>query len=473
MNKVTKIMLGGVVILSLITGVLYYTNYMKGKNSVVSSSTSSSVKSQVSDINWATYSTNDITLNGDSVEITKEGTYTLTGTITNGLIKVNVDGNVKLILNGVSITNSSGPAIYIENGTVEIETVDGTTNTIEDGSAYSGYEEDVNGAIFSKDDLILSGEGTLKVTSNYEDAIVSKDDLKITSGTYIITSKDDGIRGTDSVEITGGEFTINSLGDAIKSTKEDDTEKGFVLITGGTFKLEASDDGISAANKVVVTDGTFDIKTNGSNSSTSAKGIVGENEVVIEGGNITLNTSDDGIHSNGNVTITGGNVTIESSDDGIHADGLVQIDDGKINITAHEGIEGTYVKINGGDIYISASDDGINAGNKSNAYEVTIEINGGNVTIAMGQGDTDAIDSNGNLYINGGTINITGNSPFDYDGNAEYNGGTIIVNGEETKTITNQMMGGGMMGGVPNGGNQGNYPQEGQTQAGRVRGGMR
>ena len=64
----------------------------------------------------------------------------------------------------------------------------------------------------------------------------------------------------------------------------------------------------------------------------------------------------------------------------------------------------------------------------------------------MGPGDTDAIDSNGNLYINGGTINITANSPFDYDGTAEHKGGTIIVNGTETDTITNQMMGGGMKG---------------------------
>ena len=63
----------------------------------------------------------------------------------------------------------------------------------------------------------------------------------------------------------------------------------------------------------------------------------------------------------------------------------------------------------------------------------------------MGQGDTDAIDSNGNLYINGGTINITAQSPFDYDGEAKYSGGTLIVNGTETTSITNQMMGGGGM----------------------------
>ena len=82
--------------------------------------------------------------------------------------------------------------------------------------------------------------------------------------------------------------------------------------------------------------------------------------------------------------------------------------------------------------------------------------------LAKSQGDTDGMDSNGNLYINGGTINITGQSPFDYDGEAKYNGGTIIVNGETTNTITSQMMGGGMGGpngmnmqdrGMPNGGN--------------------
>ena len=66
----------------------------------------------------------------------------------------------------------------------------------------------------------------------------------------------------------------------------------------------------------------------------------------------------------------------------------------------------------------------------------------------MGQGDTDGIDSNGNIYINGGTINITGNSPFDYDGTAKYNGGTLIVNGSQTNIITNQMMGGGGMNGL-------------------------
>ena len=79
----------------------------------------------------------------------------------------------------------------------------------------------------------------------------------------------------------------------------------------------------------------------------------------------------------------------------------------------------------------------------------------------MGAGDTDAIDSNGDLYINGGTLNITAQSAFDYDGNAIKNGGTIIVNGTETDTISNQF--GGGMGGGPQGGmgGHGGGPQGG------------
>ena len=104
--------------------------------------------------------------------------------------------------------------------------------------------------------------------------------------------------------------------------------------------------------------------------------------------------------------------------------------------------------------------DGINAANKSSDYTPTIEINGGNITINMGQGDTDALDSNGNLYINGGTLNITGQSAFDYDLEAKYSGGTMIVNGETTTTITNQF--GGQMGGMMQGAQAPNQNMQGQ-----------
>ena len=111
------------------------------------------------------------------------------------------------------------------------------------------------------------------------------------------------------------------------------------------------------------------------------------------------------------------------------------------------------MKIDDGTINIEASDDGINASQKSNSGTPIVEINGGNITIKMGQGDTDGVDSNGNIVINGGTISVTGQSTFDYEGTGIINGGTVICNGQQVTTLPNQMIGGGM-----NGGPQGNMP---------------
>ena len=93
------------------------------------------------------------------------------------------------------------------------------------------------------------------------------------------------------------------------------------------------------------------------------------------------------------------------------------------------------------------------------------------MTIDMGQGDTDAIDSNGNLYINGGTISITAQSAFDYDGTGQLNGGTVTVNGTQITSLTNQMMGGGMGGfGGQKPGNEGNTFTPGEMPQGGASG---
>ena len=101
---------------------------------------------------------------------------------------------------------------------------------------------------------------------------------------------------------------------------------------------------------------------------------------------------------------------------------------------------------------ITATDDGINAGQKSKALSVGITVTGGEISIDMGAGDTDAVDSNGYLTITGGTISISAQSPFDADGTISWTGGTIYVNGSQISSISNQMMGGGMMGGGMQGG---------------------
>ena len=348
------IIIVGVIVMFTICFVISYNNIKISKN-------------QTNTIIENTSDNKIVANDSKNVNITSGGNYNLSGIYEN--ITVNTNEEVTLNLNGVEITNSSGPAIYIEKAKKVTIVLEGTNKIM------ATVTEDLDGAIYSKADLVFDGNGSLEVKSNY-DGIVSKDTLVIRSGTYTITSDDDGIRGKDSVEILDGTFTINAGGDGIKSSNDEDTSLGYVTITGGTYNITAKSDGIQGITKVTITGGTF-------------------------------------------------------------------------NINSSEGIEATYVKIDDGTINISASDDGINASKKSNIGTPTIEINGGKITIKMGQGDTDGIDSNGNLYINGGTIDITGNSPFDYDGTAQYKGGTIYVNGTETNTITNQMMGGGMKGGMP------------------------
>lgn len=391
--------------------------------------------------------------------ITSGETYTLEGEYSN--ITINTSDAVQLSFNGVIISSDNGPALNVEKAK-EVSIILNGENSIT-----STTTESLDGAIFSKADLAFSGEGSLNIKSNF-DGIVSKDNLVIESGTYNISSDDDGIRGKDSVLIKNGTFNITSGGDAIKSTNVSDSSYGYITIENGSFIIDSNRDGFQAETKLVINNGIFSINTNGNSSEESYKAIKAGTYIELNGGEFQLDTSDDSIHSNGDIIVNKGTYTIKSFDDGIHAAGLVEINDCTIDITASEGIEGTYVKINNGIINISASDDGINATNKSTSYSVIVEINGGEITINMRQGDTDGIDSNGNLYINGGTINITGQSAFDYDGEAKYSGGKMIVNGEETTTITNQFGGGMIRGGM----NSGVPPSDGR-QDGNVRGRMR
>ena len=370
-------------------------------------------------INWERFPTKDVNLSG-SLTITQSGTYHLTGEIDNGSITIkttDLDGVVKLILDNVTINNDNGPAIACYNGEDLVIELIGE-NVISDGGPYTTIDDDdVNGAIYSKADLTFQGDGILNLAANYQDAIVSKDDLKFNSGTYNIVASDDGIRGKDSVYIVGGDFTIESGADAIKSTNETDLDKGFVMIENGKFNL-----------------------------ASTAKGIKAINSVLIYGGNFIINSGDDAIHSNNYVGITNGELAINSNDDGIHADKQLIIEGGTIDISkSYEGLEAQAVTINGGEVSIVASDDGINAGGGADSSsgnrpgagafdtntDCVIIIGGGNLYI---NSSGDGIDSNGYVYFNNGTVVVdgptnNGNGALDAGISISMNGGSVIAVG--------------------------------------------
>ena len=334
-------------------------------------------------------------------------------------------------LNGTSAT-SSADTVSISGSTV---TITGAGTYIISGSLSNGSII-VNAGEDDKVQLVLSG---VTINSDNYAAIYVKQADKV-----FITLAD----STENTLSNGGSFTQtddNNV-DAVIFSKDDITFNGT-----GTLKITSpAGHGIVGKDDVTITSGTYDI--------TAANHAISANDLIaVAGGAFTLSAGKDGLHSEnsddetlGNIYIADGTFTIKVSDDAIHANTMLQIDSGTFDITAAEGLEGTYIRINGGTIDISASDDGINAANKSSAYTATVEINDGEITIEMGSGDTDGVDSNGNIVINSGTIDITGNSSFDCDGTAEYNGGTIIVNGQQVDSIPNQMMGGGMggMGGM-------------------------
>ena len=329
-----------------------------------------------------------------------------------------------------------------------VDTEDATTYTVTDNKDITIKEEGIYVITgnASNASIIVDTTDDAKVQLVLKDLTITNDSnpciyVKNANKTFVTTT------GTNSLSVNGtftkdGETNL----DAVIFSKDDITLNGT-----GTLNITSTANGVTSKDDLVITGGTINI--NCTNDALEAN-----NSISIKDGTITINSKKDGLHaeyteddSKGYIYIAGGTLDITATDDSVHATTVLQIDDGKITTNSREGFEGTYIQINGGTININASDDGINAASQSKSYSATIEINGGNTTVTMGQGDTDGVDSNGDIIINGGTISVTGQSTFDYDGTGTINGGTVICNGEQVTTLPNQMMGG--PGG--NGGNKG------------------
>lgn len=405
----------------------------------------------------ASCSDSSVTTADGTVTITKAGTYKLSGTFT-GQIIVNVgdDEKVQLVLDNANITKDGSAALYVVNADkVFVTTVSGTENTLASTGEFATSEDETNidGAVFSKSDITFNGNGTLNVKCESKHGIVTKDDLKITSGTYNITSSSQGLSGKDSVRIAGGNITVTSGTDGIHSENADDTEKGYVYISGGTLNITSGKDCIDASGTIDIKDGTFNLNAGGGSSekttgddSESYKGVKADGVLTISGGTFTIDTLDDAIHSNTDVTVTGGTFDISTGDDGIHADNNTVVSGGEITIAkCYEGLEGQTVTVSGGKITLTASDDGINAAGGDNGgigggfgpdsfsadSNAKITITGGEIHV---NASGDGLDSNGDLEISGGTVYVYGptsggDGSLDYDGNAVITGGTVIMAG--------------------------------------------
>ena len=426
--------------------------------------------------------TDGVAINGQTMTITAEGTYIFSGTLSEGQIVVDADNaKVQIVFDNVDITCASSAAVYVKSAEkVFVTLAEGSQNTLRNTDEYVAIDDNnIDAVIFAKSDLTLNGTGSLTIVSAEGHGIVSKDDLKITGGTYDITAAGHALSGKDSVRIADGTFILTAEKDGIHAENADDEEKGYIYIADGDFTITSDGDGMDASNIVQIEDGTLDItagggaanslkthesdvpgggmpqngekpdgesmpqmgeKPDGENmpqdtttdeSGTSTKGIKAGGGMYLNGGTYQIDSADDSIHSNANITIADGTYTLATGDDGVHADDALIVNGDTITVTeSYEGLEGLTVTINDGTIDITASDDGINtAGGTDQSGFGTF----GDHFKGMDSADDETEETTDKemwMELNGGYIHIlAGGDGVDSNGNLTINGGEIYIDG--------------------------------------------
>ncbi|MBQ3309490.1 carbohydrate-binding domain-containing protein [Candidatus Saccharibacteria bacterium] len=306
-GKIIAIVAGAVVLVGgLVAGGIYLATHQE-QTTIISSSDSNA----------------SFTLVDGKNKITKGGTYTFTGSTPNGKIEVETAEDVKIILNGVSITNSSGAAIKSKGtGKLTIELVGDNTLVTTDNTA-----DDPAAAISGDADLEITGTGSATVKANGK-GIKADGNLTLGSATLNVTSTDDTIHSNSNITIASGTYTLNTGDDAIHSD-------GNLIVSDGKIVIEKSHEGIES-NIIEISGGDISVTAsddaiNAQNSDGSSRiGVSGDGALNISGGKLYVNSGGDGLDSNGKISISGGEIYV----DGPVNDGNGAIDcDGEISIT--------------------------------------------------------------------------------------------------------------------------------------------
>ena len=416
----------------------------------------------------------------NTVTITEGGSYVISGELSDGMIEVDTEEEVKLILQGVSITNEDGPAIYVKEAkSCYIETAEGTENILSDGESYAETEDKQKATIFSNDRLVLLGEGSLTVNGNYKHGICSDDEVYVVSGTYTITAVKDGIHTSNWISVEGGTVQITATDDGMQS-------KGPVALNGGTITIAAEDKGITAYGDLTVNDGTIQI-------SKCEEGLESKNDLTINGGTTEITGNDDGLNARTSITINGGILYVEmTAGDAIDSNGSMTITGGLILAFGAQMPEGgadcdmNEIKITGGTLIatggtnsapseLESSQISVLLGSASKGDMIGILDSDGNTVFAL-----EAPGNYSNMLLSTATITsdrdytvytggtITGDSYHGYYENGSYTGGTESISFTTDGMVisaggtSNDMGGFGGGGKMPEDGEKPQMPENGE-----------
>ncbi len=325
----------GIVVVTLLLTVLFMNGRALGIE-VISGEENSDAMFTENDLNaaWDTSDATTITLSDDGSTINGNGAYdkdgdicivyagkyVISGTLSDGTIRIEADGDDKiwLMLSNASVHCEDDAAIRIEQaGKVFLTLQDGTKNALSSGASYSeeAVSGSVDGTIYARDDLTINGTGSLTVDAAYQHGIVCNDDFAVTGGTLTVTSVQDAIHANDSVRLRDANITLTAGDDAI--TASNDEETSFFYMESGTVSIPSCYEGIEAV-QVTITGGTLNISP--SDDGINANGDNGTAVIDISGGSITITNENgrdaDGIDSNQDIFIRGGNLFISVGDAG-------------------------------------------------------------------------------------------------------------------------------------------------------------
>lgn len=416
----------------------YIENTTFAKTITITFSTSGTASVSGDDEGIVSINGNDVTANNETDKVVK---YILTGETSDGFFKLYSSKKQAIVLNGVNITNPDGAAINNQSKKrTFIVLNDGSKNYLTDGTKYNDAvdSEDMKACFFSEGQLVFSGSGYLEVDANCKAGIRSDDYVRTLPKTniFVDASAGNGIRGNDAVIITGGVVNVNVTGTADKGISSDGEVRldggRTTIMTSGGYEYDEEDldytacAGIKADSIVNINGGELNIKSTG----IGGKGINSDDKININDGVIRIiTTGKRQKDSKGSV-----------SPKGIKADGNITIKGGQTQIRLEGTGDGTEALESKGEIHIEAGtlecysyDDAINS--KGNLY-----IDGGYVYARAT--NNDAIDSNMNLYINGGVVIAEGGQQPECgidaaEGYSAYiNGGTVIAVGGGLQAIS-------------------------------------
>lgn len=299
-----------------------------------------------------TASAADVSVVADAA-LQSEVVYELSGTSTDGSFFMEGEFKATLVLNGLTLTNTRGAAIDIQNGKrIKVQLPDGTTTTLVDG--VGGTHK---ACFFVNGHPEFCGGGALVLTGNTKHAFASDEYTLLEAGFGSITVKKavgDGMNIEQYFRMQGGSISINGVqGDGIdvKITNDPlDEDNGCIFIEAGSIDLQvAADDvkGIKCDSAMTITGGTITALVSG----LGTKGISTGTDLVISqtGTTPTLVSMD----------VTGttympGDAQLESKCRGIKVKGNFTFDGGTIDISA-TGAKTKAISVDGSYTYVSGN----------------------------------------------------------------------------------------------------------------------